>query len=56
MKEVWLLGEDISKILDIIESNKNIFTCYLANDNSNGQVVISGKTSDLDKFISELKK
>ncbi len=53
---VAVLGEDISKILDIIESNKNIFTCYLANDNSNGQVVISGKTSDLDKFISELKK
>ena len=40
----------------IIENNKNKFNCFLANDNSNGQVVISGKIKDIDKFIIELKK
>ena len=53
---VAVLGEEINKILDIIKNNSNIFRCYLANDNSFGQVVISGKVKDLEKFISELKK
>ena len=53
---VAVLGEKINKIEEIIETNKNKFNCFLANDNSNGQVVISGKTNDLDQFIIELKK
>tara|TARA_B100001564_G_C20626811_1_gene665078 strand:- start:743 stop:1669 length:927 start_codon:yes stop_codon:yes gene_type:complete len=53
---VAVLGEDINKITEIIENNKNKFTCFLANDNSNGQVVISGKVNDLNKFEIELKK
>ena len=53
---VAVLGEEINKILNIIKNNSNIFCCYLANDNSFGQVVISGKVKDLEKFISELKK
>ena len=53
---VAVLGEEINKILNIIKNNSNIFSCYLANDNSFGQVVISGKVKDLEKFISELKK
>ena len=51
-----VLGEEIKKIKEIIETNKNNFSCFLANDNSNGQVVISGKTEDIDQFIIELKK
>ena len=53
---VAVLGEEIYKIEEIIDSNKNKFNCFLANDNSNGQVVISGKTNDLDQFILELQK
>ena len=53
---VAVLGEKINKIEEIIDTNKNKFNCFLANDNSNGQVVISGKTNDLDQFILELKK
>ena len=53
---VAVLGEEIKKIQKIIDDNKNKFICFLANDNSNGQVVISGKTKDIDLFIIELKK
>ncbi len=53
---VAVLGEEIQKIQDVIKDNKNNFNCFLANDNCNGQVVISGKTRDLNKFIIELKK
>ena len=53
---VAVLGEETKNIEEIIENNKNNFNCYLANDNSNGQVVISGKTNDIDQFILELKK
>ena len=52
---VAVLGENLKKIKDIIENNKNSFHCFLANDNSNGQVVISGKKNDLNKFVEELK-
>ncbi len=53
---VAVLGEEINNIEELIQNNKNKFKCYLANDNSNGQVVISGKISDLDELIIELKK
>ena len=47
---------NIKKINEIIENNKNKYECYLANDNSIGQVVISGKMNDLNLFIIDLKK
>tara|TARA_Y100000741_G_scaffold278059_1_gene217858 strand:- start:981 stop:1901 length:921 start_codon:yes stop_codon:yes gene_type:complete len=53
---IAVLGENINKIEEIINNNKNKFECYLANDNSNGQVVISGKRINLEKFEVELKK
>ncbi len=53
---VAVLGENIDKIQEIIQKNKNNFNCFLANDNSNGQVVISGKLNDLEKLTIELKK
>ena len=53
---VAVLGEDIRKIQEMLENNKKNFNCFLANDNSNGQVVISGKTNELEKMIIELKK
>ena len=53
---VAVLGENIDKVHEIIQKNKNNFNCFLANDNSNGQVVISGRLIDLEKFTIELKK
>ena len=53
---VAVLGEETKKINKILENNKKKFSCYLANDNSDGQVVISGKNVDLNQFIIELKK
>ena len=53
---VAVLGESIENIEQIIQNDKNKFKCFLANDNSNGQVVLSGKIDDIDKFISKLKE
>ena len=50
-----ILGSDITKIEKIIQENKNKYECFIANDNSEGQVVVSGKTSDIDKFSLDLK-
>ena len=52
---VAVLGEDIEKIREIIDINQDKFKCYIGNDNSNGQSVISGRMSDLDKLVAELK-
>ena len=53
---VAVLGIEVDKINEIFENNFENFKCYLANDNSNGQIVISGKNNDLNKLIDELKK
>jgi len=50
-----VLGVDIEKINEIINSNKNKFKCFIANDNSIGQIVVSGNISELNKFSEELK-
>ena len=52
---VAVLGKDIEQIEKIIEQNKNKYECYIANDNSIGQIVISGNINDIDRFISDLK-
>ena len=53
---VAVLGSEISKIEKIIEDNKNVYECFIANDNSTGQIVVSGDTRSVDEFISDLKK
>ena len=53
---VAVLGSEIKKIEDIINNNSKLYECFIANDNSDGQIVVSGKTNDLDKFILDLKK
>jgi len=53
---IAVLGSDIDKIENIINNNKENYECFIANDNSNGQLVVSGKINDLDKFILDLKK
>ena len=51
-----VLGSEIEKINEIINNNEDKFKCYVANDNSIVQVVVSGNINDLDKFSEELKK
>ena len=51
-----VLGSEIEKINEIIKNNEDKFICYIANDNSIGQVVVSGNINELNKFSEELKK
>ena len=53
---VAVLGSTAETIEKIINENKNNYECYIANDNSNGQLVVSGKLDSLDLFIADLKK
>jgi [acyl-carrier-protein] S-malonyltransferase len=53
---VAVLGVEIKKIEEIIENKNSNYSCFLANDNSDGQVVVSGKIEDIENFIIELKK
>ena len=53
---VAALGSTVDKIEKILNDNKNNFLVEIANDNSEGQIVLSGKNHDLDKFISILKE
>ncbi len=52
---VAILGSEIEKIEKIIEENKNNYECFIANDNSDGQIVVSGNVKDLEKMILDLK-
>ena len=52
---VAVLGSEIDIIENIINKNKNKYECHIANDNSLGQIVLSGKIEDLEKMIVDLK-
>ena len=52
---VAVLGSEIEKIENIIAENKPKYECYIANDNSEGQIVLSGNTKDLEKMMTDLK-
>ena len=45
--------DEVNKMLNNIDEN---LICYVANDNSIGQIVLSGRNKSLDVFGSELKK
>ena len=53
---VAVLGSKIDVIEKILTDHKKIFTAQIANDNSEGQMVLSGKTEDLDRLIQILKE
>ena len=53
---VAVLGVEIDIIKNLIENNLSKYRCFIANDNSNGQIVVSGRNKDLDIFIEDLKK
>jgi [acyl-carrier-protein] S-malonyltransferase len=50
-----VLGSTVEKIEKILDDNKNKFFVEIANDNSDGQIVLSGKTIDLESLIETLK-
>ena len=50
-----VLGSTVEKIEKILNENQEDFIAEIANDNSEGQIVLSGKTTDLSKLIEFLK-
>ena len=53
---VAVLGATVEDIENILEENKANFLAEIANDNSEGQIVLSGKTQDLEKLSLTLKE
>ena len=51
-----ILGVEINKIKNLFLEFQNQFQCYIANDNSVGQIVVSGTKNSLNLFSIELKK
>ncbi len=47
---VAVLGSELEILEDIINKKKNDFKCYIANDNSNGQIVLSGTMINIEKL------
>ncbi len=52
---VAVLGSTVEVIEKILNNNKSQFIAQIANDNSEGQMVLSGKTQDLEKLTEILK-
>jgi [acyl-carrier-protein] S-malonyltransferase len=52
---VAILGSEIKIIENLINENKKKYECYIANDNSVGQIVLSGNVKDLEKMMVDLK-
>ena len=53
---VAVLGSKVEIIEKILKDNEQNLSAQIANDNSEGQIVLSGKTEDLDKLILILKE
>ena len=51
-----ILGSSIEKIETILKNNINNYRCYIANDNSSNQIVVSGYNEDLNKLEADLKQ
>ena len=53
---VAVLGSKVEIIEKILKDNEQNFKAQIANDNSEGQIVLSGRIDDLDKLIIILKE
>ena len=53
---VAVLGSKPEIIEKIIDENKSKYECFIANDNSNGQLVVSGTIENLNNMMIDLKK
>ena len=49
-----ILGVDINEINKILNQNNDKFKCYIANDNSEGQTVVSGKIESITQLSDDL--
>ncbi len=52
---VAVLGSSVDEIEKILIENKDKLKAQIANDNSEGQIVLSGTTEDLEKLVKILK-
>ena len=50
-----VLGSKVEIIENLLNENQNNFTAQIANDNSEGQIVLSGRNSDIERLIKVLK-
>ena len=50
-----VLGLKINDVEKILKDNQNNFDVQVANDNSDGQIILSGKTKDLQNFSEFLR-
>jgi [acyl-carrier-protein] S-malonyltransferase len=53
---VAVLGSTVDIIEKILKNNRQNLNVQIANDNSDGQIVLSGKTNDLEKLILIFKE
>ena len=53
---VAVLGTTIEVVENILRENQNNFKVEIANDNSEGQIVLSGKIQDLENLSTLLKE
>jgi [acyl-carrier-protein] S-malonyltransferase len=53
---VAVLGTTVENIENILKDNQDNFKAEIANDNSEGQIVVSGRIQDLEKLSLFLKK
>jgi [acyl-carrier-protein] S-malonyltransferase len=53
---IAVLGSTVELIEKILKDNEQKFNVQIANDNSDGQIVLSGKNKDLDNLILILKE
>jgi len=53
---VAVLGSTVEIVEKILKDNEKSLSVEIANDNSEGQIVLSGKMDDIDKFILLLKE
>ena len=51
-----VLGIETDEVKKIMSENSKTIKCYLANDNSKGQIILSGKNDELNKFSILLKE
>ena len=52
---VAILGTTVESIEKLLMENENNFKAYVANDNSEGQIILSGRNNDLDNLSKLLK-
>ena len=51
-----VLGSTVESVDEILKENEKNFKVEIANDNSEGQIVLSGKTNELEKIVEILKE